>query len=85
MSNQTFNEGTICITNPLLFMTEHYIVNQLRAHKYLTDSNASSFKFTIIKHEELPKEIYITFPDNKSAQKFLSQFNNKSFEKTLEQ
>ena len=77
-------ENTIVISNPLAFMTKSYILKILKNYKYITNDTISSISLNIHLKNQLPNKVYITFSKDEMANKFLTQFTNKSFEPTLD-
>lgn len=76
-------ENTIVISNPLAFMTKSYILNILKNHKYITNDTINSISLNIHLKKQLPNKVYITFSKDETANKFLKQFKDQSFEPTL--
>ena len=77
-------ENTIVISNPLAFMTKSYILKILKNYKYITNDTISSISLNIHLKNQFPNKVYITFSKDEMANKFLTQFTNKSFEPTLD-
>ena len=77
ISSQGESANTVLISNPSPFMTQAYLLKILSKHKFM---NASITVNTI---NQIPSEIYITFTNGSDADKFINQFNGKSFESTL--
>ena len=84
-SSHSTPSNTILITNPLPFMTTSYLTSKLLSCNILTKTDIPSLSITSTTINEIPIKTWITFPSDASASKFYIQFNNKSFEKTLNQ
>lgn len=77
------SENTIVISNPLAFMTKSYILNILKINKYITNDTINSISLNIHLKKQLPNKVYIIFSKDETANKFLNQFKDQSFEPTL--
>lgn len=77
-------ENTVIISNPLKFMTKAYIQKILKKLKFISEKDLSSITINYIYHSQLPSNIYITFPSKEIADKFINEYNGKSFETTLD-
>lgn len=84
-SSQSTPSNTILITNPLPFMTKLYITSKLLSSNIITKTDIPSLSITSSTINEIPIKTWITFPSDVSASKFYVQFNNKSFEKSIDQ
>ena len=77
-------ENTVMIGNPLKFMTKPYIQKILKKLKFISEKDIASITIKYLYHNQLPSKIYITFPSKEIADKFINEYNGKSFETTLE-
>ena len=77
-------ENTVMIGNPLKFMTKPYIQKILKKLKFISEKDIASITVNYLYHNQLPSKIYITFPSKEIADKFINEYNGKSFETTLE-
>ena len=77
-------ENTVMIGNPLKFMTKPYIQKILKKLKFISEKDIASITIDYLYHNQLPSKIYITFPSKEIADKFINEYNGKSFETTLE-
>ena len=77
-------ENTVMIGNPLKFMTKPYIQKILKKLKFISEKDIASITINYLYHNQLPSIIYITFPSKEIADKFINEYNGKSFETTLE-
>lgn len=77
-------ENTVMIGNPLKFMTKPYIQKILKKLKFISEKDIASITLNYLYHNQLPSKIYITFPSKEIADKFINEYNGKSFETTLE-
>jgi hypothetical protein len=84
-SSQSTPSNTILITNPLPFMTKPYLTSKLLSCNIITKTDIPQLSITSSTINEIPIKTWITFPSDASASKFFTQFNNKSFEKSLDQ
>ena len=77
-------ENTVMIGNPLKFMTKPYIQKILKKLKFISEKDIASITINYLYHNQLPSKIYITFPSKEISDKFINEYNGKSFETTLE-
>lgn len=77
-------ENTVMIGNPLKFMTKPYIQKILKKLKFISEKDIASITINYLYHNQLPSKIYITFPSKEIGDKFINEYNGKSFETTLE-
>ena len=77
-------ENTVMIGNPLKFMTKPYIQKILKKLKFISEKDIAPITINYLYHNQLPSKIYITFPSKEIADKFINEYNGKSFETTLE-
>ena len=77
-------QNTVMIGNPLKFMTKPYIQKILKKLKFISEKDIASITINYLYHGQLPSKIYITFPSKEIADKFINEYNGKSFETTLE-
>ena len=77
-------ENTVMIGNPLKFMTKPYIQKILKKLKFISEKDIASITINYLYHGQLPSKMYITFPSKEIADKFINEYNGKSFETTLE-
>lgn len=77
-------ENIVMIGNPLKFMTKPYIQKILKKLKFISEKDIASITINYLYHNQLPSKIYITFPSKEIADKFINEYNGKSFETTLE-
>ena len=84
-SSKSTPSNTILINNPLPFMNKPYLTSKLLSTNIITKSDIPSLSITSSTINEIPIKTWITFPSDASANKFYTQFNNKSLEKTLDQ
>ena len=77
-------ENNVMIGNPLKFMTKPYIQKILKKLKFISEKDIASITINYLYHNQLPSKIYITFPSKEIADKFINEYNGKSFETTLE-
>ena len=77
-SSKGGSSRTVLLSNPSPFMTRSYLL------KILTQSKFTNASITVNTVNQIASSVYITFANEADADKFLAQFNEKSFEPTLD-
>ena len=83
MSSSPSSENTVMIENPLGFITKAYFLKVIQGLKFITEKDLPMLTFNILFHQQLPSKVYISFPSKDQAEQFISTFNGKSFEASL--